>query len=540
VRFGRDTRWGAAAIGLAVAAGAVAGLGELATPHLIGPGAPVAQAALPGAGDPGAPVARGPLRVVVVDGLSRADSDRLPALVALCAAGADLVVDVGFPTRSLLIQEALWTGLTAQQLGSPYTNQPRPPHPGALPARVDSIAVVESYRAIASSVGFARIAPADPAADWADPRATPAAVAAWRRTGFDAAAVRAVASPAALVMVHAVGLDQAAHHHGRRGDAYAAALSSADRTLAAVVAATPPDAMIVALADHGHLAGGGHGDAEDEVRRVRACVRGAGIGAPPGAAVHLIDRARLVRARLGVAPLPEARGRPLAIAVARPAPDATLPRPPTWRWLLAMLVIAAGGAAALVAAGPGALWPLASLGLWILVRGAAPSLSCQPELDRVLAIALVPAALALAIAGTPRRLAIVAAAALVPAVGAAIACDWLGHLAGGPPARVPGWTGQLAAWAALAVAGLGLGAAIAALRWLSGGRTVPGARPARHRAGLDGASRTTAVRVTDGAAGAGSGARTADVRSADGTGGIGAPGPVRPVRRADTRPPPDA
>jgi hypothetical protein len=540
VGSGRDARWGAAGLGLAVAAGAVAGLAELATPHLIGPGAPVAQAVLPG-GDDGAPLPVGPLRVVVIDGLSRADSDRLPALVALCARGADLVVDVGFPTRSLLIQEALWTGLTAQQLGSPYTNEPRRPHPGALPAWVDSIAVVESYRVIASSVGFARVEPADPAADWNDWQARPAAVAAWRRSGFDAAAVQAMASPAELVMVHAIGLDQAAHHHGRRGAAYDAALASADRTLGAAVAAAPVTAMIVAVADHGHLARGGHGDAEDEVRRVRACVAGGpALAAPPAAAVHLVDLARLLRTRLGVAPLPGARGRPLAIAAAHPAPDATLPRPPRWRWLLACLVIAIGGAVAVLAAGAGALWPLASLGLWIVVRGAAPSLSCQPALDHALAVAVLPAAIALALAATPRRLVVAAAAALVPAAGAAIACGWLEHALGGPPARVPGWTGQLGFWAVLSVAGLGLGAAIAALRWLSGDRTASGPRPPRHPARLVGARPARRVRPADGGPPAGSGARTADVRSADGTGGGGAPGSDRPVRRADTRPPPDA
>jgi hypothetical protein len=537
-RVARSARWGAAGLGLVAAAAAGAGLAELAAAPLAGPGAPLDQPALPGA-DAVAPAAvTGPLRVILVDGLSRADSRRLPAWTALCARGADLVVDVGFPTRSLPLQEVLWTGLTAQQLGSPYSNDARPAHPGALPAHVTgAIAVVESYRAIASSVGFARIEPGDPAADWADPAARADRVAAWRGGGFDAAAVAAVAGPAPLVMVHAVGLDQAAHHHGRRGPAYQAALASANRTLAAAVAATPPDAMIVAVADHGHLAGGGHGDAEDEVRRVRACVTAA--TAPAGAAIHLIDLARLLRDRLGVPALPAARGRPLAVAIAHPAPDATLPRPPRWRWVAALLVIAVGAAVAVRIAGVTALWPLVSLAVWWLARGA-PSLSWRVEPGGLLALALVPALVALVLAATPRRLIAVAAAPLAPALGAAIACGWLAHVLGGPPARLPGWTGQLAAWSTLASAALALAAAVAAARWLSGDRTDAGARPGRHRAASTEGPPARASGGRTGPGAGGSGGRTPDVRSTDGTGGKASPGPGPGVRRADTLPPPDA
>ena len=55
------------------------------------------------------------VRVILLDGLSSAVAGALPSLSGICASGQDLRVDVGFPTVSLPVQHALWTGLTQQQ-----------------------------------------------------------------------------------------------------------------------------------------------------------------------------------------------------------------------------------------------------------------------------------------------------------------------------------------------------------------------------------------------------------------------------------------
>ena len=69
------------------------------------------------------------MRVVLLDGLSRAHALRLPSLSEICSAGQELQLDIGFPTVSLPVQSALWTGMTQQQSGLQY-------HIGKLPARL--------------------------------------------------------------------------------------------------------------------------------------------------------------------------------------------------------------------------------------------------------------------------------------------------------------------------------------------------------------------------------------------------------------------
>jgi len=73
------------------------------------------RALVPDAGEAMTTVAR--TRVVLVDGLSRAHAKTLPGLDAICDAGLELGVDTGFPTVSLPVQHALWTGLTQQESG---------------------------------------------------------------------------------------------------------------------------------------------------------------------------------------------------------------------------------------------------------------------------------------------------------------------------------------------------------------------------------------------------------------------------------------
>lgn len=401
------------------------------------------------------PPARGPLRVVVLDGLGREDAG-LPALDRLCARGVDLAIDVGFPTKSLPVQAVLWTGLTARQLGLGPSNAARPTPPGALPAAVPGArAVVEAWGVIARSVGFATVEPA-PAADWAAPEAVASEVAAWRGA-FVERARAAVASAAPLVLVHVLGIDRAAHERGPGSAAHRAAIADADRALAGWLAAAPTASWLV-LADHGHRAGGGHGDAEASVRIVRGCAWPRPPGADARGAVHLVDVAAHLREVAGVPPHPGAVGRRLAAAMAAPDPGATIGRPSRMALSLAAATLALALAGALRLAGRRRLVlvaPWLGLGVAVALTGP-PSLSLRAPMAVALAgLASVGLALAWTRGDRASRRAI--ALLIVGSIGAAA---WVAELpqalVTGTPAARPFST----AWFEL-VAGVGAGGLLA-------------------------------------------------------------------------------
>jgi hypothetical protein len=90
-----------------------------------------------------------------------------------------------------------------------------------------------------------------------------------RRGRFAAAAAPLRApSPGELRILYQGYVDRAGHHHGGDSIAYREARGAAASYLERVVAGLDPgrDRLLV-VSDHGHLAGGGHGGAEKEVRR---------------------------------------------------------------------------------------------------------------------------------------------------------------------------------------------------------------------------------------------------------------------------------
>ncbi len=494
-------RPGGARLLAGVALLALAGAGWRLAPTmramLMRAGAPVAQRALAGADTADrAPAQRppadaapagGPVRVLVLDGLARADA-ALPALAAALPSALPLTVDVGFPTKSLPVQHVLWTGLTAQQSGVAADNR-RLAVPVGVPAQIaGAVAIVESHRAIAGSFGFARLAP-DAEADRVDPRATVAAVRAWRDQGFAAASLDAVRSDAPLVLIHVLRIDASAHAVGRAGARYRDAVAWSDQ-LAATLVAARPDARWLILADHGHLLDGGHGDAEDAVRRVRAWIAPAPVdltaGAGPASSrpmipeVHLVDVARWLAEVVGAPRDPRAVGRPLATAIAHPDRDATLPAPGAWRWLVALGVLAAAVAAAVACLRRRvwlAAWPLASIALVGVIAGV-PSLSHRPAGWLLLAAGAGPAGLAWmsacrTSASGVRTFGGWAAPAVAVVVGHALLAGVPTALLGGAPPRVPGWTGALGA-SSVGLAGAIL--ALGALLVVSGVRTMASAR----------------------------------------------------------------
>lgn len=342
------------------------------------------------------------VRVVLLDGLSAEHAERLPTLGALCREGLDLRVDVGFPTVSLPVQHVLWTGRTQQESGVWY-RIPRLPEPpaDALPRRVPgSVGVAESHASIVHSFGFERAEPA------ADDETVDAAESAWRRDGFPAAALAAVAGPARLAFVHVLRIDEAGHARGSASTQYAEAMAHADDLLARLRTAAAPDATWVVLADHGHRPAGGHGGEEVSIRVVQACIAGPGIVAADHrtrAPIHLVDLHHALAELLGVAES-STPGRPIEFALEHPDPGATLPRPSTARSLGALAIVIVGLGLALASAGRSVLaWPwwLPISYVSVVVFLGVPTLSnpaIYPPWGATMLAAALPGALVLALA----------------------------------------------------------------------------------------------------------------------------------------------
>ena len=296
-------------------------------------------APLPGGAGPGlSKVAR--TRVILIDGLAASVAKTLPVWSALCKTGATLEIEVGFPTVSLPVEVALWTGLTQQQTGIVYRSG-RPLSPPidrhGIPAQVaGSWAVAENYGYIVRSLGFARVEPAaEPAKPGKD--ANPDAWAlAWQSR-----ALEAVQSPAALVFVHILRVDTAGHRHGIDAEYVKVALE-ADAILKQMHGADP-GARWFLLSDHGHIASGGHGGEEPFVRHVQGCIVGPGVVVSKSGLVHAVDVARSIADSTGATLDPASRGRPLSAAMINPlTTDQGIPPMALGAGAIAIFIMVAG------------------------------------------------------------------------------------------------------------------------------------------------------------------------------------------------------
>ncbi len=429
--------------------------------------APGAAPPLAAAPPDAAPLAPAPfVRVVLIDGANLEDARAMPAWSALCARGLDVRLDVGFPTVSLPVQVALWTGLTQQQTGVLFhSGYPLADPLGArgIPAQAaragGAVAVAETHPYIVQSLGFGQTEP--PLGD--GKKGPEGWDVAWLQ-----AARAAVVGPARLAFVHVLRVDTAGHKKGRGSPEWAEAVRTADVILGELVAAgdaAHPDARWFVLADHGHVAAGGHGSEARALRVVRGCVAGAGV-APraPDVTIALVDLSRAIADSLGVTLSPAARGRPLDAALAAPlVGDELVPGPSRGRLALAALILLGAALVTAVALGPRAAWwapwwwPLALL-LAVIGLGA-PTLSAQyvfaPKGDKIadaVRIATWAAALwtaaAVHWAGRPAwRVALATVAIPLACLAAALAlCGGLEILWGDACAPIaPRWT----AWASV-------------------------------------------------------------------------------------------
>ncbi len=285
-------------------------------------------------------------RVVLIDGLDASLAPSLPAWTAACKRGLAVTVDVGFPTVSLPVEVALWSGLTQQQTGIVHRGggkdgkYGRPLDPPldrrGIPAQIaGSIAIAEDHGWIVRSLGFAQTYPAagPHPADDADP-------IAWKER-WESEARTAVASAAPLVFVHVLRVDSAGHKFGS-GPHYGRIAITADAILGRLLAADP-EARWFLLSDHGHL--GGHGGEERSLRHVESCIVGPGITAARGPLIHVVDVARAIADSTGATLEPTSRGRPLSPALASPLDaDQAVPPIPLSRGALAVFCLALAAA----------------------------------------------------------------------------------------------------------------------------------------------------------------------------------------------------
>ena len=354
--------------------------------------------ALPGEPAP-LPIGQGPgltptprVRVVLIDGLSADTAAKMPTWSALCKRGVALTVDVGFPTISLPVEAALWSGLTQQQTGIVFrSDQPLVPPLVGIPSQIaGSRAVAEDHGWIVRSLGFAQV---EPAADPANP-AKDADPAAWRARWL-AEARAAVTSDAALAFVHVLRVDTAGHRTGRDSPGYAVAAGSADAILDALVTAAP-EARWFALTDHSHRGGGGHGGEEREIRQVEGCIAGPGVPRGHGGPVHAVDLARAIADSTGATLDRQARGRPLAAALAAPLDrDGSIPVLPLGRGALALAILVLGFALGYM---PARRWWLAP---WWFVLGVASFVAVHGEPTLSMPIVWAPAGRAMYVTWLP-------------------------------------------------------------------------------------------------------------------------------------------
>ncbi len=456
---------------------------------------PTDPAPLPGGTGPS--LSRTPrTRVVLIDGLAKPIASTLPRWSALCKTGTTLDIDVGFPTVSLPVEVALWTGLTQQQTGVVFrSNRPLEPPLGkkGIPAQVPgSHAVAEYYGYIVRSLGFAIAEPAmDPQANGKD-----LSPEEWK-SQWQARALDAVKSAAPLVFVHLLRVDTAGHKHGV-GVEYVTAATESDAIVGSLIDADPTARWFL-LSDHGHLPTGGHGGEERELRHVQGCIAGPGVSVATGGPVHIVDVARAIAESVGATLDPASRGRPLSAALASPlAPDQGVPPMGLGTGAIAIFILVAGLALSSWGVRKWYLapwWFFAAGALLIAIRGV-PSLSTpmiyKPEgrdmyLAWLPALALAMASTAIGVYRTPIARVVVAQLALpFAAVAACVsAAGAWGALLGEPTAPVvpyfTAWMSPLLLVAAHGSAAVAL-AVLATSVHRSFGRRAPAEPPRTERA----------------------------------------------------------
>lgn len=207
-----------------------------------------------------------PAVVVLLDGLRSDRVQRMPALSRLARQGGRATVDLPHPTVSKAFYHAFLTGVPPRGSGV-RTNR----FDG--PARLDSLA--DRVRAhggrctwVLEELDWLAVMHAEQPPD--EVVSSPSAL----DEPLERALEQVGRQGRWLTVVHATRADAAAHDHGAASEAYAEALAVADDVVGRVAEATRGrDVVLAVLSDHGHIDPGGHGGAEEIVRRVPFVLR---------------------------------------------------------------------------------------------------------------------------------------------------------------------------------------------------------------------------------------------------------------------------
>lgn len=294
-------------------------LPTVSTPHTVLEGVPHAVSPLPRS-----PALARRVAVVVLDGLSFADAQRLPELEPLRRRGVTRSLAVGFPTFTSPALVSFMTGLGPRDSGIRLNGL----RPGA--AGLDSLMRAAGEARLPVSVfeqgygDFGRLlAPPDGARRHGGSLSVFVDMV---RRGVEPPAARPAPGETARAfdLLHFGRIDDEGHAHGARSPQYAEA--SRDGALFAVRYAASldlaEDALIV-VSDHGHVARGGHGGDEPEVEHALFLA----VGRPFPAGVTLGERpmrdvASTLAVVLGLRAPTSSLGLPMMDALTLPAPDA--------------------------------------------------------------------------------------------------------------------------------------------------------------------------------------------------------------------------
>lgn len=281
--------------------------------------------------DPHTPRLTGRVVMIVIDGLG-IDESHLPFLDELRARGAATVAEVPYPTISRPNYVTLLSGVPPPDSG---VRANRVPFPVAVDSVMDRVRAAGLRVATASDYGvmpnlFARgtktlairwlespaahgtriIAP--PGVTWPVDEAIRASSLEDLAPVIAALGSDDAATGFAFVPVLVLDVDRAGHAHGIGPEYRAAARAVDDMLRAAVSKLDLTRSTVIVVADHGHVAAGGHGGPEREVAHVPLILAGKGI--VPGAQAHgarSIDVAPTIATLLGVSGPGHAEGRAL-------------------------------------------------------------------------------------------------------------------------------------------------------------------------------------------------------------------------------------
>ena len=264
---------------------------------------PIAQ--VPAAVDEAGPPLARRVVLVIIDGLGDSRTRGLPELDALRAAGVDGTASAHFPTLSLPNYAAILTGVPPSWSGV-RSNQ------FAGLVSVDTL----TQRVQAANRRVAYVADVSPSLPNMLPGWDEARVIPWKGL-LRSTSLEVLRGDPALTVFLLDDCDHFGHLEGAGSAAYRRAALGYDALLGALWAEIDParDTLVV-VADHGHLARGGHGGPEPEVVHVPLVLAGAGVR--PGARLDdakLDDVAPTLAALLGVPAPGHALGRTLVEAL---------------------------------------------------------------------------------------------------------------------------------------------------------------------------------------------------------------------------------